>query len=153
MRVTPEYHGADFFTWKDGIKYATPLLVVLIAIDVIDTMFATDSVPAVLAVSIDPLIVYSSNMFAVLGLRALFFAMSGIFYLFRYLSTGICVVLAFIGIKMLIADFVHMSSLVSLAVVLAILAGSVILSVVLPKKDTGEGAELPVPAHEHPKPH
>ena len=138
IRVTPEYHGSDFFTVKDGIKFATPLIIVLIAIDVIDTMFAVDSVPAVLAITLDPLIVFSSNMFAILGLRALFFAMAGLFFLFRYLSTGICVVLAFVGAKMLIDHWVHMPALVSLAVVLAILAGSIILSVVLPKKEEAE---------------
>ena len=138
IRVTPEYHGSDFFTVKDGIKFATPLIIVLIAIDVIDTMFAVDSVPAVLAITLDPLIVFSSNMFAILGLRALFFAMAGLFFLFRYLSTGICVVLAFVGVKMLIDRWVHMPALVSLAVVLVILAGSIILSVVLPKKEEAE---------------
>ncbi len=138
IRVTPEYHGSDFFTVKDGIRFATPLIIVLIAIDVIDTMFAVDSVPAVLAVTLDPLIVYSSNMFAILGLRALFFAMAGIFYLFRYLSIGICLVLGFVGVKMLIADWLPIPVLITLGVVLAILAGSVILSVLLPKKKEAE---------------
>ena len=134
IRVAPEYNGSNFFTVKERVRFATPMLIVLIAIDVIDTMFATDSVPAVLAVSLDPLIVYSSNMFAVLGLRALFFAMAGLFYLFRYLSIGICIVLGFVGIKMLIADWVPISVVLSLGVVLAILAASIILSLALPKK-------------------
>ena len=101
-------------------------------------MFAVDSVPAVLAVTLDPLIVYSSNIFAILGLRALFFALAGLFYLFRYLSTGICVVLAFVGVKMLLSDVFEMPVLISLGVVLTILAGSVILSIVLPKKESAE---------------
>ena len=138
IRVSPEYHGSDFFTVKDGIRYATPLIIVLIAIDVIDTMFAIDSVPAVIGITTDRLIAYSSNMFAILGLRALFFAMAGVFYLFRYLSIGICFVLGFVGVKMLIADWVNVPVPVTLGVILAILASSIILSVVLPKKEEAE---------------
>jgi tellurite resistance protein TerC len=120
---------------------ATPLIIVLIAIETMDIMFATDSVPAVLAVTTDPLVVYASNVFAILGLRALFFALAGLFYLFRYLSTGICIVLAFVGVKMLTADllvhFFHyqLPVSISLGVVIAILAGSVVASVLLPKKE------------------
>jgi len=101
-----------------------------------DIMFATDSVPSVLAVTLDPLIVYSSSIFAVLGLRALFFALAGLFYLFRYLSTGVCIVLVFVGVKMLLSDVIEIPVLVSLGVVLIILAGSIILSLVIPKKET-----------------
>ena len=104
MRVAPSYDGARFFKRIDGLRYATPLIIVLIAIETMDIMFATDSVPAVLAVTTDPVIVYSSNIFAILGLRALFFALAGLFYLFRYLSTGVCIVLAFVGVKMLLSD-------------------------------------------------
>jgi tellurite resistance protein TerC len=138
VRVKPQYDGAKFFNRWDGLLYATPLLIVLVAIETMDIMFATDSVPAVLGITLDPLIVYSSNIFAILGLRALFFALAGLFYLFRYLSTGICIVLAFVGVKMLIADFYKMPTLVSLGVVLAILVGSIILSVALPKKKPEE---------------
>jgi tellurite resistance protein TerC len=146
--VAPEYEGASFFKRTNGVLFATPLLIVLIAIETMDIMFATDSVPAVLAITTDPLIVYASNIFAILGLRALFFALAGLFYLFRYLSTGVCIVLAFVGVKMILSilnDLFHIPFvipvLVSLAVVIAILAGSVILSVVLPKK---EGVKAPV---------
>jgi tellurite resistance protein TerC len=146
--VAPEYEGASFFKRTNGVLFATPLLIVLIAIETMDIMFATDSVPAVLAITTDALIVYASNIFAILGLRALFFALAGLFYLFRYLSTGVCIVLAFVGVKMLLSilnDVFHIPFeipvLVSLAVVVAILAGSVILSVVLPKK---EGVKAPV---------
>jgi len=141
MRVAPEYNGANFFIKKDGLRYVTPLMIVLITIETMDVMFATDSVPAVLAVTLDPLIVYSSNIFAILGLRALFFALAGLFYLFRYLSTGVCFVLGFVGLKMLLGllnDIFHIEFeipvLVSLAVIVVILAVSVILSLVLPKK-------------------
>lgn len=139
--VAQKYDGANFFTRKRGMLLATPLIIALIAIETMDIMFATDSVPAVLAVTTDPLIVYSSNVFAILGLRALFFALAGLFYLFRYLSTGICIVLGFVGLKMLTADllwhFFHyqLPVAISLGVVLTILAGSILLSVILPKKE------------------
>jgi len=139
--VTTEYNGTSFFSRKSGTLFATPLIIVLVAIETMDIMFATDSVPAVLAVTTDPLIVYSSNIFAILGLRALFFALAGLFYLFRYLSTGVCIVLAFIGVKMLLSILndvfkipFDIPVLVSLGVVIAILAGSIVLSAVLPKK-------------------
>jgi tellurite resistance protein TerC len=139
--VAPEYDGASFFTRNKGVFFATPLIIVLVAIETMDIMFATDSVPAVLAVTTDPLIVYASNMFAILGLRALFFALAGLFYLFRYLSTGVCIVLAFVGVKMLTVDLLihffnyQLPVAISLAVVVGILAGSVVLSIVLPKKE------------------
>jgi tellurite resistance protein TerC len=134
LPVTPAYEGTRFFIRKNGVRFATPLVIAVIAIETFDILFATDSVPAVLAVTLDPLIVYSSNIFAILGLQALFFALSGLFYLFRYLSTGVCIVLAFVGVKMLLTDIFPIPVLVSLGVIIAILAGSVILSIVLPKK-------------------
>ena len=150
IRVAPAYEGTSFFKKINGVRYATPLVIVLVAIETMDIMFATDSVPAVLAVTLDPLIVYSSNIFAILGLRALFFALAGLFYLFRYLSTGICIVLGFVGVKMILSLLPDVFNipfeipvLVSLGVVLAILAGSVILSIVFPKKEAGK-----VPASE-----
>jgi len=141
--VAPEYDGASFFKRTNGVLFATPLIIVLIAIETMDIMFATDSVPAVLAITTDPLIVYSSNIFAILGLRALFFALAGLFYLFRYLSTGVCFVLAFVGVKMLLTDVFPIPVLISLGVVVAILVGSVILSVVLPKKEETPALENP----------
>jgi tellurite resistance protein TerC len=139
--VAPKYDGASFFTREKGVLLATPLIIVLVAIETMDIMFATDSVPAVLAITTDPLIVYASNIFAILGLRALFFALAGLFYLFRYLSTGVCVVLAFVGVKMLTADLLthffnyQLPVTISLGVVVAILVGSIILSIVIPKKE------------------
>jgi tellurite resistance protein TerC len=133
LPVAPTYEGTRFFVKKDGVRFATPLVIAVIAIETFDILFATDSVPAVLAVTLDPLIVYSSNIFAILGLQALFFALSGLFYLFRYLSTGVCIVLAFVGVKMLLTDIFPIPVLVSLGVIVAILACSVILSLVLPK--------------------
>lgn len=134
IRVTPEYNGNRFFTRKNGLLFATPLVITLITIETMDVMFAVDSVPAVFGVTLDPLIVYTSNIFAILGLRALFFALAGLFYLFRYLVYGLAVVLAFVGIKMLIVDIYEVPVLASLAVVLALILGSILASVLLPKK-------------------
>ncbi len=138
LPVSTKYDGTKFFTRIDGVRFATPLLIVLVAIETSDILFATDSVPAVLGITLDPLIVYSSNIFAILGLRALFFALAGIFYLFRYLSTGICVVLAFVGAKMLLSYWYEIPTLFSLGVILALLTGSVLLSIALPKKEETE---------------
>jgi len=146
--VAPEYDGASFFKRINGVLVATPLIIVLVAIETMDIMFATDSVPAVLAITTDPLIVYSSNIFAILGLRALFFALAGLFYLFRYLSTGVCFVLAFVGVKMLLTDVFPIPVLISLGVVVAILVGSVILSIILPKKESEETPALENPAEK-----
>ncbi|MCJ7425970.1 MAG: TerC family protein [Dehalococcoidales bacterium] len=143
MRVAPEYEGAKFFKRTNGLLIATPLVIVLIAIETMDIMFATDSVPAVLAITTDPLIVYASNIFAILGLRALFFALAGLFYIFRFLSTGVCAVLAFVGVKMLLSDVFPIPVLISLGVVIAILGGSVVLSIVLPKKEKTPALENP----------
>ena len=143
IRVVPEYTEAKFFERTNGLLYATPLVLVLLTIETMDVLFATDSVPAVLAVTRDPVIVYSSNIFAILGLRALFFALAGLFYLFRFLSTGVCFVLAFVGLKMILKvlpDYFHINfeinALVSLGVIVAMLAGSVVLSLLFPKKES-----------------
>jgi len=146
--VAPEYDGASFFKKTNGVLLATPLIIVLIAIETMDIMFATDSVPAVLAITTDPLIVYSSNIFAILGLRALFFALAGLFYLFRYLSTGVCFVLAFVGVKMLLTDVFPIPVSISLGVVVAILVGSVLASIILPKKESEETPALENPTEK-----
>ena len=138
LPVSPKYDGARFFTRIDGVRFATPLIIALVAIETSDIFFATDSVPAVLGITLDPLIVYSSNIFAILGLQALFFALAGIFYLFRYLSTGICIVLAFVGTKMLLSYWYEIPTLVSLGVILTLLTGSVLLSIIFPKKAEAE---------------
>jgi tellurite resistance protein TerC len=135
VRVDPEYDGANFFKRRNGLLYATPLLITLVAIETMDVMFATDSVPAVLGVTLDPFIVYTSNIFAILGLRALFFALAGLFYLFRYLVYGLCGVLAFVGVKMLLTDIYKIPTLVSLGVVFALIFGAVLTSILIPKKE------------------
>lgn len=129
--VETTYDSQDFFVRRKGKLMATALTPVMIVIASTDIMFAVDSIPAILAITRDPFIVYTSNIFAILGLRALFFLLAGIMGLFRYLQVGLCVVLFFIGVKMLISEFVHIPIAISLGVVAAVLGGSVIASVLL----------------------
>ncbi|MYR45605.1 TerC family protein [Streptomyces sp. SID5910] len=134
--VRDEYAGTRFFVREAGKRVATPLLAVVVAIEAADLIFAVDSVPAVLAVSDDAFIVYTSNAFAILGLRALYFMLSGLLDRFHYLSTGLAVILAFIGVKLVLqashktisTSVPEIPSLVSLAVIVVVLAGSVVLS-------------------------
>src|SRR3954468_4674651 len=132
LRTTEEYHEDHFTVVKDGVRYATPLFLVLVVIEVTDLLFAVDSVPAVLAVSKDVFIVYTSNIMAILGLRALYFVLSGMMNRFHYLGTGLALILIFIGVKMAIVHFVPIPSLVSLAVIVVLLAGSIVLSLLRP---------------------
>ena len=131
--VKTDHDGSHFFVKIAGKKYITPLLIVLIAIETTDIIFALDSIPAVFGVTRDPFIVYTSNIFAILGLRALYFALAGILGIFRYLKYGVSFVLTFIGIKMLLMDFVHIPTWLALLVVVGLLALSVLFSVILPK--------------------
>lgn len=135
LPVTDELHGSKFFVRKDHRNYATPLFLVLVVIESSDLIFAVDSIPAVLAISHDRFIVYTSNIFAILGLRSLYFAVSGIMGYFRYLKVGLAFVLTFVGLKMLLS-FVHVDvpTLLSLAVIIAILLISVALSVIIKKE-------------------
>ncbi|HEY4103000.1 MAG TPA: TerC family protein [Polyangiaceae bacterium] len=132
LRTTDDYHDDHFTIVKDGVRYATPLLLVLVVIEVTDLLFAVDSVPAVLAVSKDVFVVYTSNIMAILGLRALYFVLSGMMNRFHHLGTGLSLILIFIGVKMLIAHVVHIPSLISLAVIVVLLAGAVVLSLLRP---------------------
>jgi tellurite resistance protein TerC len=132
LKTTDEYDGDRFMIVKDGIRYATPLLLVLVVIEVTDLLFAVDSVPAVLAVSKDVYLVYTSNIMAILGLRALYFVLSGMMSRFHHLGLGLSLILIFIGVKMLLVRVVHISSLVSLAVIVVLLAGAVVLSLLRP---------------------
>jgi len=128
MRVTAEYEGQRFLTLRNGVRYATPMLVVLIVIELTDLMFAVDSIPAVLAISRDPFIVYTSNIFAILGLRSFYFLLSGVMGMFEYLTVGLSVVLVFVGFKML--GLVEVPTHVSLLVITAIIAVAVIASLI-----------------------
>ena len=139
--LTSVYHGHRFFIRIDKRWLATPLLLVLFVVEVTDVIFATDSVPAVLAVSLDPFIVYTSNVFAILGLRALYFVLSGIIPRFVYLRYGICTILIFVGLKMLLAGVWKVPIGISLAVIAAILVISIGLSLLVTRSKSGEGEE------------
>jgi tellurite resistance protein TerC len=135
--VSPEYEKGKFFTKQNGKRIATPLLVVLIVVETTDLIFAADSIPAILAVTRDPFIVYSSNVFAILGLRALYFALAGMMKLFHYLHYGLAAILVLVGVKMILNHHFQseiISTEVSLALVLVILAVSVIISIKYPEK-------------------
>jgi len=130
--VETSYETQNFFVRRKGKLMATALMPVMIVIATTDLMFAVDSIPAILAITRDPFIVYSSNVFALLGLRALFFVLAGVMGLFRYLQVGLCGVLMFIGVKMLISEFVHIPIGISLGVVTSVLGGSVVASILFP---------------------
>lgn len=132
--VSDKYDGSKFFTFENGKKYATPLLVVVAVIEFTDLLFAVDSIPAIFAISNDPFILYTSNIFAILGLRALFFLLDNFIHLFSKLPYGLAIVLSFIGVKMIIAPFYHIESVHSLIVIGSVLAISVLLSVLFPEK-------------------
>ncbi|KAB2925806.1 MAG: TerC family protein [Bacteroidetes bacterium] len=133
--VSKEYHGDHFFAKIDGRRVATPMFVVLLFIETTDVIFAVDSIPAILAITSNPFIVYTSNVFAILGLRALYFALAGIMNLFHYLSYGLSVILVFVGSKMMLVDLYKIPVDVSLMVVMGILALSVLASKLFPPKE------------------
>src|ERR1019366_3462127 len=140
--VTEEYVDGQFFTRrlfkeKNGL-YATPLLVVLLVVETSDILFAVDSIPAVLAITLNAFIVYTSNVFAILGLHSMYFALAGMMDLFHYLHYGLSVVLIFIGIKMLASHYVNIPTEWALAIVLLVLAASILASLVNPQKKTAE---------------
>lgn len=129
VRTTDEYEGARFLVRREGLFYATPLVLVLVVIETTDIVFAVDSIPAIFGLTRDPFIVYTSNIFAILGLRSLFFLLAGMIESFAYLKYGLGLVLIFIGAKMLAEDIVHVPIWISLMVILILLGGCVILSV------------------------
>ncbi len=133
MPITKDYQGQRFFVRIEGRRWATPLFVVLLVIETTDVIFAVDSIPAIFAITLDPFIVYTSNIFAILGLRALYFLLAGILEMFRYLKVGLSFVLCFVGIKMMIVDFYKIPIAVSLAVVAGILVISILASLVKTK--------------------
>lgn len=132
---THEYDGQRMFTRRTGRRLATPLFIVLVLVETTDVVFAVDSVPAILAVSREPFIVYSSNAFAILGLRALYFLLAGMAGRFRYLNIGLAVILGFVGLKMLVADLYHPPMWLSLGVIATALAASIAASL---RADHGE---------------
>lgn len=136
--VSDKYVGDKFFTIENGKKLATPLLVVVAVIEFTDLLFAVDSIPAIFAISNDPFILYTSNIFAILGLRALFFLLDNFIHLFSKLTYGLAFILSFIGIKMIISPFYHIESVYSLMVIGGILVLSVIASIMFPNKQEVE---------------
>ena len=128
MKVTPDYQGQRFFIRQHGKLWATPLFLVLVVVETTDVIFAVDSIPAIFAITLDPFIVYTSNVFAILGLRALFFLLAGVMEMFHYLRVGLSFVLCFVGAKMLIVDFYKIPIGVSLGVVGGILLLSILAS-------------------------
>lgn len=131
LRMTDEYHGEYFTTVKNGLRYFTPLFAVLVMVELTDVIFAVDSIPAIFAVTTDPFIVFTSNIFAILGLRALYFLLADMADRFHLLKYGVAVVLVFVGIKLLIANWFHVPVLLSLLFVAVILAISVIVSLLV----------------------
>ncbi len=138
LRVTKEYHGARFFIRQAGQLFATPLFLVLMVIEISDVTFAVDSIPAIFGITRDPFIVYTSNVFAILGLRALYFLLSDLLRYLRYLGYGLALVLIFIGVKMVIEPWFHVSVPASLATVAGILLIATIVSLL-----TGPGKNEP----------
>ncbi|HEU5074812.1 MAG TPA: TerC family protein [Polyangiaceae bacterium] len=140
--MTPEFHGDKFLVVKHGRRYATPLLLALVAVEVTDLIFAVDSIPAIFAVTSDPFIVFTSNIFAILGLRSLYFLLAGIITKFAYLKVGLSFVLIFVGAKMLLVDLYKVPIALSLGVIASILGLSIVASLIkLPKAGTTAMAE------------
>ena len=135
VKVSPHYDGQKFFTVVDGVRMATPLLLVLVVIEFTDVIFAVDSIPAIFAVTTDPFIVFTSNVMAILGLRSMYFLLAHVVHRFVYLKTGLAFILTYIGIKMLLLDVFHIPTLVSLGVVVSILAISIVASLLWGKPD------------------
>jgi len=136
MPITRRQHGDRFFVKRRGVLAATPLLLTLVVVETSDLIFAVDSIPAVLAVTRDPFIVYSSNVFAIMGLRSLYYLLANVMEMFHYLKFGVSLILAFVGAKMLLTDLVEIPLMLSLGVIVATLVLSIMASLV---KGRGQG--------------
>lgn len=139
---TPGFEGSAFVVHRRGRWMATPLLLVLVVLEVTDVLFALDSIPAIFAVTLDPFIVFTSNIFAILGLRSMYFLLSDIIDRFRFIKVGLSIILCFVGFKMLVIDVIEIPVLVSLSVVVSVLAITVVASLIAPKR--------PSPPARHP---
>ncbi|HXG28491.1 MAG TPA: TerC family protein [Nevskiales bacterium] len=152
VRIAPHYDGEKFFTRVDGVHMATPLTVVIVLIGVVDLVFAVDSIPAIFAITTDPFIVLTSNVFAILGLRAMYFLLAGVHERFHLLSYGLALVLVFIGFKMLLVDLFKIPVLWSLSVTAGILGVTILLSLYVPARGyTGSAYPFP-PRRPQPRP-
>ena len=135
LRITDDYHGDRFTVVKDGVRWFTPMFLVLVLIEISDVIFAVDSIPAIFAITTDPFIVFTSNIFAILGLRAMFFLLADLNTRFRLLKYGLAMVLIMVGTKMLIADFYKVPIGVALGLVALILTSSVVASLIATRKE------------------
>lgn len=140
MKIAPRYDGERFFTVHQGVRMATPLFVVILLIGVVDIIFAVDSIPAIFAITMDPFIVLTSNVFAILGLRAMYFLLAGMHERFHLLSYGLAIVLVFIGTKMLLIDVYKIPVAWSLAFTLVVLAVTMVLSIKIPPRGRPQAA-------------
>jgi len=140
MKIAPHYDGEKFFTMHQGVRMATPLFVVILLIGIVDIIFAVDSIPAIFAITMDPFIVLTSNVFAILGLRAMYFLLAGMHERFHLLSYGLAIVLVFIGTKMLLIDIYKIPVAWSLSVTLVVLVATMILSLKIPPKGKAQAA-------------
>jgi tellurite resistance protein TerC len=129
--IVDGHEAGKFFVSKDNRYFATHMFLVLVVIETSDIIFAVDSIPAALAITSDPFIIYSANVFAILGLRAMYFAVEGFMKMFRYLNYGLSVVLTFVGVKMLLTDYYKISTNMSLIIIVLVLLGAVVLSVII----------------------
>ena len=134
----PDYHGKKFFITREGKKLATKIFLTFLLIESSDIVFAVDSIPAIIAITKDTFIIISSNIFAILGLRALYFALAALVDIFVYLKYGVAIILFYVGVKMMISDWYHIPTEISLIIILALLIGSVLLSLLHKKKNGGE---------------
>jgi tellurite resistance protein TerC len=140
--ITKNYYGNRFFIRRSNYVLATPLFVVLIVVETTDIVFAVDSIPAIMAITLDPFIIYSANAFAILGLRALYFALAGVMRIFHYLHYGLSVILIFVGFKMLLEDVVSIPIVLVLGIIVVLIGGSIIASLIWPRE---EAPDLPTP--------
>lgn len=134
LRITHDFHGDKFWIMQQGVRWFTPMFLVLVLIELSDVIFAMDSIPAIFAITDDPFIVFTSNIFAILGLRALYFLLADMAARFHLLKFGLALVLMFVGIKMLIVDWFKVPVAISLAVILAVLGTSILLSLIASRK-------------------
>jgi tellurite resistance protein TerC len=151
LPITPNYHGQNFFVRLNGKFMATPLMLVLLVVESTDIVFAIDSIPAIFAITRDPFIVFTSNVCAILGLRALYFLLEGMIRLFRYLDEGLAVILVFIGIKMLVSEFYKIPTWVALGFVAAVLAITIALSLMAERREQVRAGKLEVQVNPNPK--
>lgn len=152
MKVAPDYDGERFFTQVDGVRMATPLFVVILLVGVVDVIFAVDSIPAIFAITTDPFIVLTSNVFAILGLRAMYFLLAGMHERFHLLSYGLAIVLVFVGTKMLLVDIYKIPVIWSLGVTLVVLATTMVLSLrIAPKRSGATRGAYPFAAKRPPR--